>query len=525
MGSSYRHNLALRFERLAEEAPGRPALLFPGAAPISYAELDRAGNRAARWLAEKGLRRGEIAAIRLEKDPAAFALWLGCIKLGATYVMLDALSPAARQERILATCGPKMLLCEDAPEPSLVECCRRLGTLILARPQRELLSEIEKSDGAVIPSRGDATGDDLAYLMFTSGSTGTPKGAAISQAGVANLIDWSAATFGISSADVLTGVNPLYFDNSVFDLYASLFNGAALAPAPRALVAEAGQLVDSLEKQGATLWFSVPSLLIYLMKTRTLQEGRLPTMRMFVFGGEGYPKPELQKLWGMFGARIRLMNVYGPTECTCICSAYEVSERDFGDMSGLPPLGKMAPNFSALVLDEELKAVSPGEAGELFLLGPNVGKGYYNDPERTSVAFIQNPLNAAYREIGYRTGDLVRQDPSTGDFWFVGRRDNQIKHMGYRIELEEIEAGLNSLPHVVECAVVYLKAEGGLGRIFGAVALSEQRDGSEIRNELRHLLPPYMIPAEIQVMQALPKNANGKVDRRQVREIFQAAAS
>lgn len=497
---------------------------LPDGSRISYAELEIASNRAARWLKKHGLRRGEIAAIRREKGFATFALWLGCIKLGAAYVMLDALSPPARQERILTTCRPRLLLCDEPPDALVADCCRRLGASVSLQREPELLEELGRLDPSALPTRGEATGDDLAYLMFTSGSTGTPKGAAISQAGVANLIDWSAATFGIGRPDVLTGVNPLYFDNSVFDLYASLFNGAALAPAPRELVADPGALVASLEKRGATVWFSVPSLLIYLMKTRTLAESRMATMRMFIFGGEGYPKPELQKLWKLFGARARLMNVYGPTECTCICSAYQISEKDFVDLAGLPPLGAMAPNFAALVLDEDLREVAPGEAGELFLLGPNVGKGYYNDPERTQAAFLQNPLNSAFREIGYRTGDLVRQDPSTGEYWFVGRRDNQIKHMGYRIELEEIEAALTSLRYVIECAVVYVKPEGGFGRILGAVALSEERDEGAIRDELRGILPPYMIPAEIHVMPALPKNANGKVDRRQVKEIFKAAA-
>ena len=179
------------------------------------------------------------------------------------------------------------------------------------------------------------TGGDPAYLMFTSGSTGTPKGVVISHASVLNFIDWSIAEFGIGPGDVLTNANAIYFDNSVFDVYSSLFSGATLAPIAREIAQRPDTLAARVAAAGCTVWFSVPSLLIYLTAMKQLGPQTWPTMRCLVFGGEGYPRSELRKLYGFFGQRARLVNVYGPTECTCICSAYTITEADLAESFGL----------------------------------------------------------------------------------------------------------------------------------------------------------------------------------------------
>src|SRR5262249_50269049 len=153
-------------------------------------------------------------------------------------------------------------------------------------------------------------------------------------------------------------------------------------------------------------------------------------------------------------------NVYGPTECTCICSCYKLSDGDFEDLQGLPPLGQMAKNFGFLILDAEGRPVPDGQTGELCLLGPNVGRGYYNDPERTAASFVQNPLNVSFSEMMYKTGDLVKLVPIDGKIYIQGRKDNQIKHMGYRIELEEIEAALHCLDYVSEAVVLHANVNG-----------------------------------------------------------------
>jgi D-alanine--poly(phosphoribitol) ligase subunit 1 len=273
---------------------------------------------------------------------------------------------------------------------------------------------------------------------------------------------------------------------------------------------EPRQLVRLVNQARCTIWFSVPSLLVYLLTTRALTADDFPTtIRKIIFGGEGFPKAKLRQLYDLFGNRAELENVYGPTECTCICSAHTIVPDDFADMQQLTTLEPLAQNFDGdiLPLDE-----SNPEFGELFLRGPQVGLGYYNDPECTARSFIQNPRHTRYLDIGYRTGDLVLRD-AQGRLHFKGRTDFQIKHMGYRIELEEIEAALGTLTDVAECAVIYQKLGEGLGQILVFSALHQPASAEVLLLQLAALLPTYMLPRRIHLLESLPKNANGKIDR------------
>jgi D-alanine--poly(phosphoribitol) ligase subunit 1 len=306
----------------------------------------------------------------------------------------------------------------------------------------------------------------------------------------------------------------MFFDNSVFDFYAAMLSGAALVPIYLEPSFEPRTLVRLINGARCTIWFSVPSLLIYLLATRALAATDFPSLRKIIFGGEGFPKPKLKQLYDLFGSRVDLENVYGPTECTCICSAHMIAPGDFGDMQALAPLGLLAPNFGY----EILPTTGDSNVGELFLRGPNVGLGYYDDPPRTAEVFIQNPTHHHYSDIGYRTGDLVRRD-TAGLLHFSGRLDFQIKHLGYRIELEEVEAALGTLDGVDECAVVYRKLAHGLGEIVGFAALSADRQSEQLIRGVAGILPSYMVPRRIAIVKALPKNANGKIDRAALQAI------
>ena len=237
-----------------------------------------------------------------------------------------------------------------------------------------------------------------------------------------------------------------------------------------------------------------------------------PHLRCVAFGGEGYPKTKLKELFTCLSSRMELVNVYGPTECTCICSAYRLSEADFEDLDGYPPLGGPIENFSFTILNESGQPAALDAAGELLLGGPCVGLGYYNDPELTEAAFRQNPLNQSYDERIYATGDLVMRSSRDLKVHFVGRKDSQIKHQGYRIELEEIEHALRSLPGVNE-AMAMQSSKDGFSTIVAVVASEQSLDMGSLRQQLSTRLPDYMIPARLEVFDRLPKNANGKIDR------------
>jgi D-alanine--poly(phosphoribitol) ligase subunit 1 len=513
----YEYNLGLVFQRVASARAAHPAIWLGPAESVSYGELDRLANRIARLLLRQGVAAGDVVCLAGDKAPSTFAAMLGCLKIGAPYAVFDPAGPGQRLGRILSTCQPKAVLAGSQLLDEL-----RGGE---ASPAARIPSD-EAALEAAIRGLADTeleltraiTGAAPAYIMFTSGSSGFPKGAVITHASVLNFVSWTAATFEITAEDVFTNVNPLFFDNSVFDIYASLCNGATLVPCSAAEVHDPGRLIEKIEAARCSIWFSVPSLLVYLQTMRAMDGRHLGSVRAFIFGGEGYPKTRLKALYDAYSPHSALFNVYGPTECTCICSCYRLTGADFEDLRGVPALGQVADNFAFLVLDEHHRRVAPGELGELCLVGPNVGKGYYRDPERTAASFVQNPHNDRFPEIMYKTGDLVRCDPCDGRLHIHGRRDNQIKHLGYRIELEEIEGALNELPYVAEAAVLHMD-DDGLSRLAAFVAAAPTSPSDdEIRGDLRRALPDYMIPAVFHRRASLPRSANGKLDRRALTE-------
>lgn len=508
----YTYNLGLAFYRVARVRRRAEALRFPHGETVTFDELNRLSNRMARTFFAKGVARGDIVCIFNNKSSLAFAAMLACLKIGAAYANLDTSSPPERVGKMLDTCRPALLLVDGAPEAALRKICGGVEMIALTSPEFAVLLEEQQAED--LRESAGITGADPAYIMFTSGSTGFPKGVVISHGNVLNFIAWARETFQISQADRFTNVNPIYFDNSVFDFYASLFTGATLCPFSAGFLKEPRKLVLGVNDLGCTVWFSVPSLLVYLLTLRALGADDFPDMTRIIFGGEGFPKNKLRQLYRLIGNRAQLINVYGPTECTCICSAYPISREEAEDRSGLAPLGKMAPNFGFCVDS----AAGDPDCGELLISGPNVGLGYLNDPGRTERSFIQEPGENRFRRIVYRTGDLVHVD-AEGVLHFRGRADNQIKHMGHRIELEEIEAAFSGLGYVDEVAVVYRDAPGSAnaasetGRIVAYVGCLDEKPVRDILNDVKSKLPPYMMPKEVRMMQLLPKNANGKIDR------------
>lgn len=505
---AFETSLGRAFDRVVATHGGRCALHYPATDErVSYAELGTLVDRAQGLLAAHGLRAGQVLAMFHDKSPLAYAFQLAALRLGVIYTNLDPDSPWPRLEKIVAQCQPALV----AYGGVLPHAAELLAAGVPGSLDWTASTEVPPAsgEGAIHPGMP-------AYLMFTSGSTGRPKGAVMSHGNVLGFIAWVQDRFGVGPGDVLSNANPMYFDNSVFDFYGALFSGATLVPLTAAQVREPRQLVRLVSEAGCTVWFSVPSLLVYLLTTRALGPADFGSLRTIAFGGEGFPKARLRELYELYGARVRFENVYGPTECTCICSAYTIGESDFEDMQGLAPLGWLAPNFGHEVL--ALDDAEPG-LGELFLTGPQVGLGYYNDPMRSEAAFVQNPRHSRYAERGYRTGDIVQRD-AAGRLHFKGRVDHQIKHMGYRIELEEIEAALGSLAGVQECAVVYLRAAQGPGQIHGFAVTAGRHDaGGALAEELARLLPAYMLPRRLQLMDRLPKNANGKIDRLALTEL------
>ena len=517
--AAYLYNLGLLFADVAARYPSRPALRYPDSRAYSYAAIHKLSNQLAGYLDSHGMRKGQVAAIFNDKSAWGFCLMLACLKRGIIYANLDFTSPPERLRRILDTCQPAMLFHGGHCAELVEEVNAYLPEIPVIAYQEAAFQQAVESFAADNPAGMEAIhGGDAAYLMFTSGSTGFPKGAAMSHSNLLHFIRWGQATFGISPDDVCSNVNPIYFDNSVFDFYTALFSGACLLPLGHEEIKDPRKVARIIDEQACTIWFSVPSFLVYLLVTKALGPENFAAVRTIIFGGEGFPKTKLRQLHELYGHRAQLVNVYGPTECTCICSAYPITAKDFAQMQELAPLGAIAPNFGYEILPQE---EGPG-FGELALTGPCVGLGYYNDPERTAASFVRNPAKA-YQETMYKTGDLVQRD-SSGLLHFKGRVDNQIKHMGYRIELEEIEAALNSLPYVNESGAVYQKISPELGQIVGFAGINTPGiEPSLVLEDARKILPPYMVPKKLHILAQLPKNKNGKVDRGQLKQLLSSA--
>lgn len=504
----HHYNLGLLFEEVASVFAERPALRYEGR-DYSYAEITSMVDRLTGLLLSMGLLRGDVIAIGHGKRPLSYALMLAALRLGIPYVNIDVASPLVRSARILDVSGASRLFFDDpCYAAAMTELASDRGCPSFLLEERQL-PEVTVADQAIqMDLSRKVDGSCIAYIMFTSGSTGIPKGVAVTHQNVLHFISWGQARFGITDQDNFANLSPMYFDNSVFDFYVGLYSGAALTPVDRELLTDPYALTAHVGRMGCTIWFSVPSLLIYLMAMKALTAEGQPSLRAIVFGGEGYPKVELQKLYLLFSSQAQLVNVYGPTECTCICSAHTLEDRDFEDLHGLPTLGTLNPNFDYRVVDGD---DTDAATGELCLIGPNVASGYFNDPERTAAVFFAVTEPDRFGKRMYRTGDLVRVE--NAQFYFMGRKDNQIKHMGYRIELEEIEHALMKVPQVDQAAVVYQRVSSAYGKLIAFAASDEALDESTVLKKVGEFLPAYMIPNKLIVMRHLPNNPNGKVDR------------
>jgi len=382
----YYTDAATIFRDAARRFATRRALIWDANRTTSYEQLDRLSNQVARLFLARGVRKRDPICLSVEKSELAYASIIACLKIGAPYFVVDPANPAQRTRSMLQRCQPVLAVIGSGIDPSVFEC-----------PTIAAEASVTESPDAVALG-WSIDGSDPAYIMFTSGSTGAPKGVTISQSNLVHFIAWSHHELGTHPDDVFTGVNPLFFDNSVFDTYASLFAGAALVPFDAATMREPAQIVSRIEAFDATVYFSVPSLLVYLQTMKLITPRSFPRLKKMLFGGEGYPKPMLARLLQALGDRVPLYNVYGPTECTCICSVYQVSAADVADATGYAPLGRLIPSFSSVVVDDAGRAVQNGEIGELCLGGPCVGLGYYNDPAQTAAAFIQNPTHDRFAD-------------------------------------------------------------------------------------------------------------------------------
>lgn len=505
-----RRSVLSYLEHDAAHYPDRVAVIDEHGS-CTYEELRARSRAAASALAEHAATHRAVV-VYMEKGSDALAVMFGALYAGGFYVPVDPQVPADRLARIAGALGNPLVVADAERAAAAAEALPEAGELLALN---DVLSH-PIDEAALVASRRGLTDSDPAYVLFTSGSTGTPKGVAVSHRAITDFIGDFTRLFGFTGTDRVANQAPFDFDVSVKDIYGALAAGCTLVVVPRPLFSQPAALVEYLEENRVTIMTWAVAALCLITSLHGLEGKTLSSVRRVLFSGEVMPVEHL-RTWMEHLPEASFANLYGPTEVTCNC-LYHVIERDRDYAEGIP-LGTAFPNREVLLVDAEGHEVTePGEVGELLVRGVSLALGYVGDAERTAASFTQNPLHNRFPDRVYRTGDLAAYSDA-GELFYRGRVDNQIKHQGHRVELEEVDLAIEGVEGVQRCRCVYDKERKRLIAFYeGSAAVAE------VRAEVHEKLPPFMVPTQIAAVDAMPLTKNGKVDRAALLEQSRAAA-
>lgn len=491
-------------EFLENTAPkyGDKAAFSDGEESLSFSELLSLSRSGGSGLIARGLK-NEPVAVFMKKTPKTIAAFFAVIYAGCYYVPLDASMPLYRLQMILERLSPRAVICDENSR-ELAERLAPEGSIIEAA---ELFSA-EENAAALSAVRAKSIDTDPAYIVFTSGSTGIPKGVTGSHRA---LIDYANALCPVIGADeesVFAMQVPLYVDACMKELLSVIKCGSTAYLMQQSMFMMPIKAVEFLNEHKVNTLCWVASALTIISGLGAFEDVKPQHMRTVCFGSEVFPVKQLQ-LWREACPGARFINLYGPTEATGM-SFYFVVDREFKDGEPIP-VGKPFDNTGFMLLRDDDTEALPGETGEICIRGTALTHGYFDDPERTAAAFTQNPLNPHYPELIYRTGDLGRLN-ERGELVFVSRKDHQIKNMGHRVELGEIEACADGCEGVVRSCCLFNKEKGKIFMFYMGAA-----DEKTLGKYLRGMLPRYMLPSKIKRIDSLPLLENGKIDRNSLK--------
>jgi amino acid adenylation domain-containing protein len=516
----------------AERFPHRPAILTDGE-ELSYQELRESACRIAATIqAYPEFSRPALTSVFAYRSITAFTGVLGALLAGNGYVPLNRTFPPERTQLMFARAGSRSIVVDHQSLPQLEQLLDRAEDSVLAiLPEIDDVSELRAKEpkhvvlGALDLEPASAWHepapnlDEIAYLLFTSGSTGLPKGVMVAVRNVLAFVNYMVERYEITETDRFSQMFDMTFDLSAFDMFVCWERGALLCCPPQKALMNPGKFI---RENQLTVWFSVPSTAVFMKRLGVLKRDRYPSLRLSLFCGEPLPVSSIIA-WAEAAPNTIIENLYGPTELTIACTLYRWDPlRSPGEAElGIVPIGFPYPGMQTLVVNEALEEVERGQEGELLMNGPQMSLGYWKDPVKTAAAFV---VPVGKTEVFYRTGDRVRRPHNDGPLTHLGRVDFQVKILGHRVELGEVEAKVREacgLDGVV--ALGWPRNDSGFGGIEVFVE-GASIDKEWLRKEVSKGLPDYMVPGRFHFLEKLPRNANGKYDRTGMKRLLELSA-
>jgi amino acid adenylation domain-containing protein len=515
--------------RSCEQFPTRGAIDVAGR-EVTYEQLAYRAKRLAATLQASAVADAvPLTAVFAYRSETAYAAVLGVVMAGHGYVPLNRTFPVDRTRLMLERSMCRSMIVDTGSESQLGGVlCGIAIPLVIICPDRADVTEL----AAQFPAHrfigahqladaeqwcpANVAADSIAYLLFTSGSTGQPKGVMVSHANVLHYVRHVMKRYGFTSNDRLSQNFDLTFDLSAHDMFVAWESGACLCcPTQKQSIKPGGFVNDAR----LTVWFSVPSTAVFMRRLGVLKPGMYPGLRLSLFCGEALPV-EIVRHWAVAAPNSVIENIYGPTELTIGCTAYRWDNAKSSDEceQGIVPIGQPFDGMRGLIVDERLHEVKDGRDGELLMSGPQLSLGYWQDEAKTRQAFVHVAgKNGTY----YRTGDRVRRSAANGPLVYLGRVDNQIKVLGHRVELGEVEAAVRQVSGLE--GVVALGWPTRENRADGIEVFLEADsfDTKALMSQLKGKLPVYMLPRNVLVLRRFPVNANGKYDRKALQLILE----
>ena len=500
--------------------PNRVAFRNSAQESLTYRELSERSNALALWLQnESGLRERMPVVVFGHKSPYMLVAIMACAKSGHPYVPIDVVYPPSRIANIVSQLEDTLIIDTTSDARVADEAVTSLGKRIVDAGQLASICATLTTDEAVSKLSGTDTKETL-YIIFTSGSTGNPKGVEVSVECVDHFLAWLDDIYTFADEGPRTWFNraAYSFDLSVTDLVCALAHGDTCFALEAEAECSLAATFEALGASGMSDWVSTPSFLDQCLADESFGPDLLPDLRRMLFVGETLRPQTVREAKRRF-PELAVYNGYGPTESCDFVSLCEITQEMVVDDRPLP-VGYAMAGTELVVLDPEtLERVPDGQAGELFIVGPTVAKGYYGRPDLTEAAFASCPVEVTRGRKSYRTGDEMARG-ADGLYYFHGRLDLQIKLHGFRIELGDIESALSALPEVQMAAVVPVSRAGQIHHLCACVVVREgvAESGLRLTRRLKSALvesiPAYMVPTQFKYLDELPLNNNGKVDRK-----------